>query len=63
MSEVLIKIGGVPVYLDPDGSVHFVGEFTIDCDGRPWLTGRMAVCRSLTIIWQMRATQGTGGGS
>ena len=35
MSEVLMKIGGVPVYLDPDGSVHFVGEFTIDCDGCP----------------------------
>jgi len=39
MSEVLMKIGGVPVYLDPDGSVHFVGEFTIDCDGCPMAYG------------------------
>ena len=34
-----MKIGGVPVYLDPDGSVHFVGEFTIDCDGCPMAYG------------------------
>jgi hypothetical protein len=35
VSEVLLKIGGVPVYQDGDGSVHWVGEMTIDADGSP----------------------------
>lgn len=35
MSKVLLKIGGVPVYQDADGSVHWVGEMTIDADGCP----------------------------
>jgi hypothetical protein len=33
--NVLLTIGGVPVYQDGDGSVHWVGEFTIDADGCP----------------------------
>ena len=63
MSEVLMKIGGVPVYLDPDGSVHFVGEFTIDCDGCPMAYGPDGCLPEPYDFWQMRATQGTGGGS
>jgi hypothetical protein len=39
MSEVLLKIGGVPVYQDDDGSVHWVGEMTIDADGCPHAYG------------------------
>jgi hypothetical protein len=39
MSEVLLKINGVPVYQDADGSVHWVGEFTIDADGCPHAYG------------------------
>jgi hypothetical protein len=35
MSKVLLKVGGVPVYQDDDGSVHWVGEMTIDADGCP----------------------------
>jgi hypothetical protein len=35
MSKVLLKISGVPVYQDDDGSVHWVGEMTIDADGCP----------------------------
>jgi hypothetical protein len=39
MSTVLLKIGGVPVYQDDDGSVHWVGEMTIDADGCPHAYG------------------------
>jgi hypothetical protein len=35
VSKVLLKIGGVPVYEDSDGTVHWVGEMTIDADGCP----------------------------
>lgn len=35
VSKVLLKIGGVPVYQDADGSVHWMGEMTIDADGCP----------------------------
>jgi hypothetical protein len=34
-SKVLLKIRGVPVFEDEDGSVHWVGECTIDADGCP----------------------------
>jgi hypothetical protein len=37
--KVLLKIGGVPVYQDADGSVHWVGEMTIDADGCPHAYG------------------------
>lgn len=37
--RVLLRIGGVPVYLDEDGSVHWVGEMTIDADGCPHAYG------------------------
>src|SRR4029077_560950 len=39
MSEVLLTIGGVPVYQDKDGSVHWTGEMTIDADGCPHAYG------------------------
>lgn len=39
MSKVLLKVGGVPVYQDADGSVHYVGELTIDADGCPHAYG------------------------
>jgi hypothetical protein len=39
VSKVLLKIGGVPVYQDEDGSVHWVGEMTIDADGCPHAYG------------------------
>jgi hypothetical protein len=39
MSKVLLKVGGVPVYQDADGSVHWLGELTIDADGCPHAYG------------------------
>jgi hypothetical protein len=39
VSKVLLKVNGVPVYQDNDGSVHWVGEFTIDADGCPHAYG------------------------
>jgi len=39
VSKVLLKIGGVPVYQDEDGSVHWIGEMTIDADGCPHAYG------------------------
>jgi Fungal chitosanase of glycosyl hydrolase group 75 len=35
MSEVLLKIGGVPVYVDEDEHLSWTGEFTVDGDGSP----------------------------
>lgn len=39
MSKVLLKIGGVPVFQDDDGSIHWLGEMTIDADGCPHAYG------------------------
>lgn len=36
---MLLTVGGVPVYQDEDGSVHWVGELTIDADGCPHAYG------------------------
>jgi hypothetical protein len=33
--DVLMTVGGSPVYINSDGSVMWVGEFTIDADGCP----------------------------
>ena len=35
MSEVLLKIGGVPVYVGKDEHLSWTGEFTVDADGSP----------------------------
>jgi hypothetical protein len=35
MSDVLLKIGGVPVYVDEDEHLSWTGEFTVDGDGSP----------------------------
>lgn len=33
--DVLLKIGGVPVYVDEDEHLQWTGEFTVDGDGSP----------------------------
>jgi Fungal chitosanase of glycosyl hydrolase group 75 len=42
--EVLLYIGGVPVYLEEDESVSWVGEMTIDADGSPRAYGPQGCC-------------------
>ena len=39
MSEVLLTIAGVPVYIDRHEHISWIGEFTVDADGHPQCYG------------------------